>query len=239
MGTYLISVGHHKLKDIDNIENVARQLSDIYDVNIEWGFNDEEFNYTARGRVTKHPGEPYFLLEEYFDETKPCFQLMGSIDKTNKVDSLVIHRELVEMEFDSWPYQFFNYKSCFEKDSPVMDVDTAELLRDFRVRCRNAFAKLGVTKVFGFCDRGEAGFLGNDPMNMSGSDFEDYILSGRYLDDAERIEKCVLKPISKVVNVPDFVTGKDKTRVARIVVGRNPTLVKDGADVFVDDFSDL
>lgn len=227
------------MKNANSIESVARQLSDIYNANIEWGFTDEDYNYTTKGRVIKHSDDPCFILEEYADEKEPCFQLIGFIDEANKVDSLEIHREIVMMEFEGWPHQFFNYVYCFDADEPPMDQEDAELLRDFRIRCRNAFAKLGVKKIFGFCERGGAGFLENAPMDMKGEEFEDYILSGRYLDDAERIEGEEFKSFSKIINVPDFVTGKNPTRVIRPIVGNDPTLVKNGADVFVDDFSDL
>lgn len=66
MSTCLCTVGHHNLIT-DSPEIVARQLSDIYDINIEYGSYDDEFG-NSQGSIVKHEGAPLYMVWGSTDE---------------------------------------------------------------------------------------------------------------------------------------------------------------------------
>lgn len=230
MSTCNCTVGRHNL-DTSSLERTARQLSDIFDFNISWGCYDDD-GFVEQGRVMKYPGRPVFMLEDCSDETDPVmFELTCST--VNEEESqqpffyMGIYGEMAFIDFHGWPYKDPQFPMCFEKPVAELDGEVAGLLREFRLKCRAVFGKLGAIIVFHFSEGWRAGFLEDEPMNMSADEYEDYILSGKYVDEAEKRAGHELKSYSAVISISDFLSGK------------NPQCAPGGADVYMDDFADL
>jgi hypothetical protein len=230
MSVSLCTVGHHHLKT-DNVEIVARQLSEVFDINIFWGYWDHEAdNFIEQGRITKHEDRPYHELQDNSDEIDPVLYQLDCPDDDdesalNHFFFISVHREMIDIAMCDWPYRSSDYERCFWESEPPMDEEAKESMRHFRLNCKEVFGKLGIERIFCFGDSySGTGFLEEDCLNLPGAEYEDYILSGRYLDD---VEEKSWKEHSMIVNVSDFISGK------------NPTRCLDYADVFVDDFADL
>lgn len=75
MSTCLCTVGHHHLLT-DSPEIVARQLSDIFDINFEYGsYEDEPGN--PQGAIIKHQGGPMYKVLGSVDERGPWYDGCG------------------------------------------------------------------------------------------------------------------------------------------------------------------
>jgi len=138
-----------------------------------------------------------------------------------------IYKEMVTIDFYGWPYKNPQFPICFEKPAAGIDKEIVGLMREFRLKCKTVFGKLGAAKVFNFSEGWLVGFLEDEPMNMSADEFEEYILTGKYIEEAEKRAGHALKSYSAVISISDFLTGK------------NPFCAQGGADVFMDDFADL
>lgn len=230
MSTCTCTVGRHNL-DTSSLERTARQLSDIFDLNIRWGYfyydHDEE-----QGRIVKHPDRSVYLLDDNSDGVDPvlfqleCFE-RNEEDRRLPFFGMDIYREMIEISFYGWPYKNPQLPNCFENPVTALDSEVAGLLREFRLKCRAVFGKLRAQKVFHFSEGWRAGFLEETPMNMPANEYEDFILSGRYIDEAEERAGHELQSHSAVISISDFLTGK------------NPQCAPGGADVYMDDFADL
>lgn len=216
----------------DNVESVARQLSDIYDINILWGARGEE-NFVEQGSITKHPNRPFHELQDSsYDEFAILYQLDMNWDdaEDNHLGFFYmnIYKDIVEISFMGWPYRSSDYERCFWVQEPPMDEQTIDKMRDFRMLCKSVFGKLDISKIFCFGDSySVTGFIEETKLGMDWDEFEVYILSGRYLDDTENQEEYHWKDNSMLIYVSDFLTGK------------NPKRCQGSADIFVDDFDDL
>lgn len=230
MSTCTCTVGRHNL-DTSSLERTARQLSDLFGINISWGcyyHNHEE----EQGRIVKYPGRPIYSLDDNSDGVDPVlFQLECLKDKEEDrrlpFFGMDIYREMAEIDFYGWPYKNPQLPNCFEHPVTELDSEVAGLLKEFRLKCRTVFGMLGAKRVFHFSEGWRAGFLEEAPMNMRADEYEDFILSGRYIDEAEERAGCELRSRSAVISISDFLTGK------------NPQCAPGGADVYMDDFADL
>ena len=230
MSTCPCTVGRHNL-DVSSMERTARQLSDLFDINIRWGWFgcgcDEE-----QGRIVKYLDQPIYMLDDDSGGIDPvlfnlyCFERDDKNRRLPFID-MAIHREMVEISFYGWPYKNPQLPRCFENPVTELNQEVACLLREFRLKCKSVFGKLGATKIFHFSEGWYAGFLELVPLSMRADEYENYILSGDYLDYAEEWAGLELKSWSAVINISDFLTGK------------NPQCAPGGADVYMDDFTDL
>lgn len=231
MSVSLCTIGHHHLQT-DNLETVARQLSDIYDINVRCVKWDGE-DYIELGRFTKHEERPFHELEDNSRRSEPVLYQLDVADseseeRINPFFYMSIYKEIVDISICGWPYRSSDYERCFWENEPLMDDKTSGFMRDFRLKCKAVFSKLGIDRIFCFGDSYSAtGFLMENHLSMGWDEFEDYVLSGRYLDDTENLETNHWKDISMIISVSDFLSGK------------NPTRCQGGADIFVDDFADL
>ena len=226
MSCQLVTAGRHHLRT-DSIEVVASQLSDIFDINIDYGVF-EEFP-VIMGSVVKHEERPHYWLEDQHDEEWPVkFSLEGPLGSEEYLDGdiylLSIYRDIVQISMTGWPYRGSDYLSFFyDEPYPGQAADLAA----FRRRLKEVFRIFGASKVYCF-DGGysSTGFL-EDKLFLPWDEFEDYILSGKYLDDTEDQDKYHWKEDSMILNVSDYISGV------------NPTRTKGSADVYIDDFKDL
>ena len=231
MSVSLCTIGHHHL-DTESVEKVASQLSDIFDINILWGYWEGN-DFVEQGRITKHDDRPYHELHERSGRDFPVlYQLDVSWDDEEEPELqffyMSIYKEIVDISFIGWPYRESDYDRCFWEDEPEMDEQTAVLLRSFRLRCKDVFGKLGCSTIYCFGGGySSTGFLEETRLGMAWDEFEEYIISGRYLDDTEEQEVYHWKENSMIIYVSDFLSGK------------NPTRCKGSADIFIDDFADL
>ncbi len=226
MSCQLVTAGRHHLRT-DCIEDVARQLSDIFDINIDYGVYEEE--PVIMGSIVKHEGEPHYWLEDKHDKQWPVmFALEEPFGSDDYLDGdiyiLDIYQDIVQIAISGWPYRGSHYLSFFY-DEPYPG--QPEEVAIFRHRLKELFGKFGVDKVYCF-DGGysSTGFL-EDKLYLPWDEFEDYILSGKYLDDTEDQDKYHWKEDSMILYVSDFISGI------------NPTRTKGSADVLIDDFKDL
>lgn len=233
MSVSLETVGRHHLKT-DSLESVARQLSDAFDINIRWTFYDYDNEKEIElGRVVKHPERPFHELEQWEDkDNRLLYQLDASSDKEEERRThffyMNIYREMIDISLLGWPYRASHYGRCFWEQEPPMDKETAANMQEFRRTCKEVFGKLGIDKIFCFGGGYSiCGLLEEDAMYMTGDEYEDYILSGRYLDDIEEKEGGHWKEDSMIIYVSDFISGK------------NPARTHGSADVYIDDFADL
>ena len=221
MSVCLCTVGRHNL-NTDSMEGVARQLSDIFDINIitlEW----REDRWVEVGRIVKQENRPFYTLSETDRE------LLYELDAPHDMDVeectpfclMAIYREIVDVTMYGWPYRAIAFERCFMNQVSPMGKETAELMREFRLRCKEVFDKLGSSKCISFAE--DTGKLDFDALNLSWDEYERYVLSGDYLKDVEES----WRKHSMVINVSDFISGK------------NPTRCRGFADVFIDDFADL
>lgn len=230
MSTCNITVGRHNL-DTSSLEKTARQLSDLFDLNIRWEkYAGDE--WVEQGLIMKYQDRPLFSLSDASDDGEPVFfeLLVPDLKEEESMQAFFymgIYREMIQIDFYGWPYKNPQFPGCFEVPVSKLDSDVAELMREFRLKCKAVFGKLGATKVFNFSEGWRAGFLEDEPMNMPADEYEDYILSGKYIDEAEKRAGHELRSYSSVISISDFLTGK------------NPSCAQGGADVFMDDFADL
>ena len=226
MSCQLVTAGRHHLRT-DSIEDVARQLSDIFNINIDYGVYEEA--PVTMGSIVKHEGGPRFWLEDQHDEEWPVrFSLEEPFSSEEYLEGdiylLVIYQDIVQISITGWPYRGSHYLSFFyDEPYPGQSADMAT----FRHRLKELFAKFGADKVYCF-DGGysSTGFL-EDKLYLPWEEFEDYILSGKYLDDTEDQDEYHWKEDSMILYVSDFISGV------------NPTRTKGSADVLIDDFKDL
>lgn len=224
MSVCLCIVGRHTL-NTDSMESVARQLSDIFDINILW----EELrtnHFVELGRIVKHEDKPFFSLTNSEPDEPYMMYELASLHEDDKVAPFFymgIYREMVDIDLYGWPYRATDYERCFWEQMPPMGKETAEWMREFRLRCKEVFGKLGSSKCISFTE--DTGQLEDSALNLTWDEYERYVLSGDYLKDVEES----WRKYSTVINVSDFISGK------------NPTRTRCGgfADVFVDDFADL
>lgn len=231
MSVSLCTIGHHHLKT-DDAAIVARQLSDIFDINIKWGYWGKD-DFVEQGRITKHEACIYHELQDESGEEFPVLYQLDvprDVAEENRVQFwyMSIYKDIIDISISGWPYRAADYERCFLDREPPMEGQTVTLLRNFRMQCKTVFGKLGISKVFCFGNGySVTGFIEETRLGMDWEDFEDYILSGRYLDDTEGGDEYHWKVNSMVVCVSDFLSGKKTTRC------------HGGADIFVDDFADL
>ena len=233
MSVSLETVGHHHM-NTDSLESVARQLSDAFDINIRClSHNCETMDTVELGRVVKHPERPFHILDKWPDEEgRILYQLDSPHDEAEGERThffyMDIYREMINISLLGWPHRSSHYERCFRENEPPMSEETAGYLKEFRVTCKEVFAKLDIHKVYCFGGGYSiCGLLDEDAMYMTGDEYDDYVLSGLYLDDIEKKEGGHWKDHSMIIYVSDFISGKNTTRC------------KDGADVFIDDFSDI
>ena len=226
MSCQLVTAGRHHLRT-DSIEVVASQLSDIFDINIDYGvFEDAP---VIMGSIVKHEDAPHYWLEDQHDEEWPVkFSLEEPSGSEEYLDGdiylLSIYSDIVQISMTGWPYRGSDYLSFFyDEPYPGQAADMAA----FRRRLKEVYGRFGVNKVCCF-DGGysSTGFL-EDKLFMPWDEFEEYILSGRYLEDTENEDEYHWKEDSIVLNVSDYISGV------------NPTRTKGSADVYFDDFKDL
>ena len=231
MSVSLCTIGHHLLKT-DNVEIVARQLSEIYDINIRWGYWGGE-DFVEQGRITRDIDRPYHELQDSSSEEFPVlFQLDVPWEDSEENQLgffyMNIYKDIIDVSITGWPYRDSHYERCFWEQEPPMDEQTAGWMRDFRKKCITVFGKLGISKIFCFGGGySVTGFIEETKLGMNWNEFEDYILTGRYLNDTKEQEKYHWEEDSMIVNVSDFISGKNATRC------------KGSADIFIDDFADL
>lgn len=183
-------------------------------------------HFVELGRIVKHEGQPFYTLDDDSDETDPVFLYLvcpedEEANGRNSFFYLEIHREIIEVDFYGWPYSASQFIGCFWKWDPPMDEELAGLMREFRLKCKDVFGKLGCSKCISFAD--DTGRLDDADMNLTWDEYEHRVLSRGYLEDVEES----WRDDSMVINVPDFLSGK------------NPARCEGSADVFIDDFSDL
>lgn len=231
MGVMLCTVGRHRL-NTESAETIARQLSDIFDINLQWGHwrgKGRNMKFVPYGQVIKHPNEVVGILNNWNDENyeadaeNPYYVIFLPAP----LDSLHIGPEMAALDVRGWPHSAWHYESCFEQPASELEDYIAEDMREFRLLCKDVFERLGAQRVFHFPERGYVGFLEDLADKMGADEYEDYILSGHYLDKALEGNEVWKRRISGVFNVSDFFSGKDK----RCRMG--------GADVYYDDFADL
>ena len=230
MSVSLDTVGHHHMRT-DSIEIVAQQLSDIFDINVLIEYFDGD-KFIEIGRVVKHEGRPFHSLEDYSGEDYPVqYQLDASSDDAEGEKThffyMQIYREMINICLYGWPNKAFQYESYFFKDEPIRE-EVKEWMREFRLTCKEVFGKLGINKIFCFGGGYDnLAHLDDEAMNMSGSEYEEYVLSGQCAVDAEKRTGEKERKYYTVVNVSDFISGKSRT------------YAKGYMDVFIDDFADL
>ena len=226
MSCQLVTAGRHHLRT-DSIEVVASQLSDIFDINIDYGvFEDAP---VIMGSIVKHEDAPLYWLEDQHDEEWPVkFSLEEPSGSEEYLDGdiylLSIYRDIVQISMTGWPYRGSDYLSFFyDEPYPGQAADMAA----FRRRLKEVYGRFGVNKVYCF-DGGysSTGFL-EDKLFMPWDEFEEYILSGQYLEDTENQDEYHWKEDSMILNVSDYISGV------------NPMRTKGSADVYFDDFKDL
>ena len=230
MSVSLDTVGRHHMRT-DNIEIVAQQLSDIFDINVLIEYFDGD-KFIETGRVVKHEDRPFHRLEDYSGEDYPVEYELDAACGDDEIEKnhffyMQIYREMINICIHGWPYKAIHYESCFFEDEPVRK-EVKEWMRVFRLTCKEVFGKLGVNKIFCF----GGGYdnlthLDDEAMNMSGEDYEEYVLSGKCAVDAEKRTGENECKYYTVVNVSDFISGKSRT------------YAKGYMDVFIDDFADL
>ena len=226
MSCQLVTAGRHHLRT-DNIEEVARQLSDIFDINIDYGVYDD--HPVVKGSIVKYEDKPHYWLEDQHDTEWPVkFSLEEPLGSEEYLDAdiylLSIYQDIVQISMTGWPYKGSDYLSYFY-DEPYPG--QYYVLSAFRRRLKEVYGRFGVTKVYCF-DGGyySTGFL-EDKLFLPWEEFESYILSGQYLDDTEDQEKYHWKEDSMILNVSEYISGV------------NPARTKGSADVYIDDFKDL
>lgn len=226
MGVALCTVGRHNLT-IDTPVNIARQLCDIFDINLQWGHwkgEDKDLEFVPHGQVIKHPEKDVGILNNWADDGEDPYYVIFLPDP---ISTLHVGPEMAKMDVSGWPHSEWHYQSCFEQPASELEDYIAEDMLNFRLLCKDVFKRLGAQKVFHFPERGYVGFLEDLADEMKADEYEDYILSGRYLDKAVQGESAGLRGVSHLFYVPDFLSGKD------------PFIRQDGADVYYDDFADL
>ena len=226
MSCQLVTAGRHHLRT-DSIEDFARQLSEIFDINVDYGVYEDE--PVIMGSIIRHAGGPrYWLKDEHDDEWPVNFSLEEPEGSKEYLDGdiylLRIYRDIVQISMTGWPYRGSDYMSFFYDDPyPGQAADMAS----FRRRLKEVFARFGADKVYCF-DGGysSTGFL-EDKLFLPWDEFENYILSGKYLDETENQDVYHWKEDSMLLNVSEFISGV------------NPTRTKGSADVYIDDFKDI
>lgn len=226
MSCQLVTAGRHHLRT-DSIEDVARQLSDIFDINIDYGVYEDA--PVIMGSIVKYDERIHYWLEDQHDEEWPVkFSLEEPVDSEEYLDGdiylLCISQDIVQISMTGWPYRGSDYESFFyDEPYPGQAVDMAT----FRSRLKEVYGRFGANKVYCF-DGGysSTGFL-EDKLFLPWDEFENYILSGKYLDDTENQEEYHWKEDSMILYVSDYISGV------------NPTRTMGSADVYIDDFKDL
>ena len=227
MSCQLVTVGKHRLCT-ENIEILARQLSDIFGINIDYGV--WEHGPVVWGSIVNAEGRIRYWLEDLqledgtikYSLEKP----VGSKELLNgDIFLLDIYREIVQIGIDKWPYRGADYCNFFFKEEPCPA--KLVLMETFRRRLKEEYGRFGTSKVYCFGGGySVTGFL-EDKLFLPWDEFENYILSGKYLDDTEEQAVYNWKEDAKIINVSDYISGV------------NPTRCNGSADIFVDDFKDL
>ena len=230
MSVSLEIVGRHHLCT-DNVEIVAQQLSDIFDVNICVVYFDGD-NFIETGHVIIHEDRPSLNLEDYSSKDYPVkYELDAACGdeegEKNHFFYMQIYREMINISLYGWPYSAWQYESCFYEDEPMTE-EIRECMQEFRLTCKDVFGKLGINKVFCFGGGYDSlSYLDDGAMNMSGAEYEAYVLSGQCAVDAEKRTGRKEKQNYTIINVSDYLSSK------------NLNHAKGYMDVFIDDFADL
>ena len=226
MGIALVTLGRHGL-NTKSLETVGRQLSDAFDMNLSWGhFKDEgeDVKFIEEGKVIKYPDK---IVAWLVNNTEEYGYVNYHIFMEGPLYYLSIGREMVEFSVKDWPHSAWHFEYCFGQPITELEDYIVEDMKTFRLLCRDTIRKLGGTRVFHFPERGLSGFLEDAAEEMNGKEFEEYILSGHYLDKALQGGNEWKREASHLFYLPDFLSGKD------------PFIRQDGADVYYDDFADL
>ena len=217
MSTCLCTVGHHNLIT-DSPEIVARQLSDIYDINIEYGSYDDEFG-NSQGTIVKHEGAPLYKVWGSTDERGPWYDVSGgkNVDGDAVPFSFItISKNIIGIDLFGWPYCYMHYWEVFRLGLPVENPE----MEVFRRKLKRAYRKFGIDTVYCFAEN----YVLDNNDDLPWPEFEDLLYSGKYMGkdySPKHLEDCL-------INVSDYITGKNRKAAPGSIY-----------DVFIDDFSDL
>ena len=223
----LWSVGRHNLK-LDDVESVARQLSDALDINIQYGKDRGDWDDNiVLGRIIRKDGSPIYLLDHELGYEYPMFDMeypfFDEKERKGSIAMLDIHNETVSICFWDDPVRWGDYHLFFSGEENPLPM---EYLNKFRRVAKEAYQKLGAEYIYCFADQGPTQLIGDywqDPWEK----LEAYILSGRYYDECEDPDYRAWKKDASIIKVSDYLSGRDTT----------PSI--NYGDVFFDDFADL
>lgn len=223
----LWSVGRHNLK-LDDVESVARQLSDALDINIQYGKDRGDWDDNiVLGRIIRKDGSPIYLLDHELGYEYPMFDMeypfFDEKERKGSIAMLDIHNETVSICFWDDPVRWGDYHLFFSGEENPLSM---EYLNKFRRVAKDVYRKLGAEYIYCFADQGPSMLVGDhwqDPWD----EFEHYIHSLKYLEEFDDFTLNPMKEGARVFRVSDFFLGKDKS------------YSKTYADIFLDDFADL
>lgn len=217
MSTCLCTVGHHRLMT-DSPEIVARQLSEIFDINIEYGSYEDEPG-SSQGAIIKHDGDPVYQVWGDMDERGPWYDICGGRNGNGEeapFSFITVSTEIIGIDLPGWPYRYMHYWDEFRFGRPVENPE----MEVFRRKLKQAYRKFGIDTVYCFA---ENHVLDNND-DLPWAEFEDLLYSGRYMGkdySPKHLEECL-------INVSDYISGKNRKAAPGSVY-----------DVFIDDFTDL
>ena len=227
MGWDLWSIGKHGLR-LGDIKEVAQQLSDALNINIEYGLDSSGWKKKkVFGQIITQPGTPIYSLDRILSYEYPRYELDFPFDNVKtpdyQIQYLDIYNEIVSISLWSEPGRWRHYYQFFSNEDQTLPL---EALRKYRIAAKECYGKLGARQVYCFADQGPTELIG-DHLQDSWENLETYILSGSYYDECLDPTYIAWKKDARIINVPAFLTGK--YTVPSKIYG----------DVFFDDFSDL
>lgn len=137
MGWDLWSIGKHGLR-LGDIKEVARQLSDALNINIEYGHDSSGWKKRKIfGQIITQPGTPFYSLDRILSYEYPRYELDFPFDNVKtpdyKIHYLDIYNEIVSITLCSEPSRWRHYYQFFSKEEKTLPL---EALRKYRIAAK-------------------------------------------------------------------------------------------------------
>lgn len=169
---------------LGDVKEVARQLSDALNINIEYGHDSSGWKKRkVFGQIITQPGTPFFSLDRILSYEYPRYELDFPFDNVrtpdDKIHYLDIYNEIVSITLWSEPGRWRHYYQFFSNEEKTLPL---EALREYRIAAKECYGKLGARQIYCFAEQGPTELIG-DHLLDSWKNLETYILSGCYYDE--------------------------------------------------------
>ena len=226
MGWDVWSVGRHNLR-LGDVKDLAEQLSERLDINIEYGRWDES-SWRPEGQIIRTPGDVLFTLDDVSEDWDvPRYYLESKDDDRDAQKKpfymIDIWGECIDISLWSVPGRMQYFWSYFGDEGEPGEM---EYLEKFRRETKEIYGKLGADCVYYFSDQGPTQLIA-DNEDLPWEELVKYIHEGRCYDEYHDTDAEFWKQDTRIINVPEFLTSE------------NPVKSQKYSDVFFDDFKDI